>query len=313
MTGYLIRRLLQLIPVVLVVSLLLFLLLRLMPGDPTVDILGQDASAADRAALRADLGLNAPLWRQFIDWIGGIVHGDLGVSWLTGEKISAVLGDRLAATAELGVIALAFALFIGIPAGVLAAAKRRKPTDTALNSAGLVALSAPHFYLAALLILVFALWLKVLPPSGFVPLAQDPVENLRHMVLPAVTIGSTIAAVTMRQTRAALLAVFNEDYIRTAEASGLSRRRIVGVYALRNAIVPVVTVVALQIGALMSATVVTETVFTVPGMGTLIVDGIFSRDLPVVQGAVLMVVVFVLLVNLLADLIYAWLDPRITY
>ncbi|MET8038100.1 ABC transporter permease [Streptomyces sp. NPDC005345] len=313
MTGYLIRRLLQLIPVVLVVSLLLFLLLRLMPGDPTVDILGQDASAADRAALRADLGLNAPLWRQFIDWIGGIVHGDLGVSWLTGEKISAVLGDRLAATAELGVIALAFALFIGIPAGVLAAVKRRKPTDTALNSAGLVALSAPHFYLAALLILVFALWLKVLPPSGFVPLAQDPVENLRHMVLPAVTIGSTIAAVTMRQTRAALLAVFNEDYIRTAEASGLSRRRIVGVYALRNAIVPVVTVVALQIGALMSATVVTETVFTVPGMGTLIVDGIFSRDLPVVQGAVLMVVVFVLLVNLLADLIYAWLDPRITY
>ncbi|MFF0190952.1 ABC transporter permease [Streptomyces sp. NPDC005244] len=313
MTGYLIRRLLQLIPVVLVVSLVLFLLLRLMPGDPTVDILGQDASAADRAALRADLGLNAPMWRQFTDWIGGIVHGDLGVSWLTGEKISAVLGDRLAATAELGVIALAFALLIGIPAGVLAAVKRRKPTDTALNSAGLVALSAPHFYLAALLILVFALWLKVLPPSGFVPLAQDPVENLRHMVLPAVTIGSTIAAVTMRQTRAALLAVFNEDYIRTAEASGLSRRRIVGVYALRNAIVPVVTVVALQIGALMSATVVTETVFTVPGMGTLIVDGIFSRDLPVVQGAVLMVVVFVLLVNLLADLIYAWLDPRITY
>ncbi|MET7988624.1 MULTISPECIES: ABC transporter permease [unclassified Streptomyces] len=313
MTGYLIRRLLQLIPVVLVVSLVLFLLLRLMPGDPTVDILGQDASAADRAALRADLGLNAPMWRQFTDWIGGIVHGDLGVSWLTGEKISAVLGDRLAATAELGVIALAFALFIGIPAGVLAAVKRRKPTDTALNSAGLLALSAPHFYLAALLILVFALWLKVLPPSGFVPLAQDPVENLRHMVLPAVTIGSTIAAVTMRQTRAALLTVFNEDYIRTAEASGLSRRRIVGVYALRNAIVPVVTVVALQIGALMSATVVTETVFTVPGMGTLIVDGIFSRDLPVVQGAVLMVVVFVLLVNLLADLIYAWLDPRITY
>ncbi|MFE9812766.1 ABC transporter permease [Streptomyces sp. NPDC005227] len=313
MTGYLIRRLLQLIPVVLVVSLVLFLLLRLMPGDPTVDILGQDASAGDRAALRADLGLNAPVWRQFTDWIGGVVHGDLGVSWLTGEKISAVLGDRLAATAELGVIALAFALFIGIPAGVLAAVKRRKPTDTALNSAGLVALSAPHFYLAALLILVFALWLKVLPPSGFVPLVQDPVENLRHMVLPAVTIGSTIAAVTMRQTRAALLAVFNEDYIRTAEASGLSRSRIVGVYALRNAIVPVVTVVALQIGALMSATVVTETVFTVPGMGTLIVDGIFSRDLPVVQGAVLMVVVFVLLVNLLADLIYAWLDPRITY
>ncbi|MEU0163239.1 ABC transporter permease [Streptomyces sp. NPDC006261] len=313
MTGYLIRRLLQLIPVVLVVSLVLFLLLRLMPGDPTVDILGQEASTADRAALRAELGLDAPMWQQFTDWIGGILRGDLGASWLTGEKIGAVLGDRFAATAELGLIALAFALFIGIPAGVLAAVKRRRPTDTALNSVGLVALSAPHFYLAALLILVFALWLKVLPPSGYVPFTEDPLENLRHMALPAVTIGSTIAAVTMRQTRAALLAAFNEDYIRTAEAGGLSRRRIVGVYALRNAIVPVVTVVALQIGALMSATVVTETVFTVPGMGTLIVNGIFSRDLPVVQGAVLMVVVFVLLVNLLADLVYAWLDPRITY
>ncbi|MGW6214713.1 ABC transporter permease [Streptomyces sp. NPDC055109] len=313
MTGYLIRRLLQLIPVVLIVSMVLFVLLRLMPGDPTVDILGQDATAADRASLRTDLGLNAPLWRQFTDWISGLAHGNLGTSWLTEEKISSILGERLAATVELGVIALLFALLIGIPAGVLAAVKRRKTTDNALNSVGLLALSAPHFYVAALLILVFGLWLKVLPPSGYVPFSDDPVENLRHMVLPAITIGSTIAAVTMRQTRAALLAAFNEDYIRTAEASGLSRRRIVGVYALRNAIVPVVTVVALQIGALMSATVVTETVFTVPGMGTLIVNGIFSRDLPVVQGAVLMVVIFVLLVNLLADLIYAWLDPRITY
>lgn len=313
MTGYLIRRLLQLVPVVLVVSLVLFLLLRLMPGDPTLDILGQEASAEDRAVLRADLGLDAPLWRQFTDWISGIVRGDLGTSWLTGEAIGTVLGERLAATVELGIVALLFALLIGIPAGVLAAVKRRTPTDTALNSVGLLALSAPHFYLAALLILVFGLWFELLPPSGYVPFTVDPAENIRHMLLPAVTIGSTIAAVTMRQTRAALLAAFNEDYIRTAEASGLSRRRIVGVYALRNAIVPVVTVVALQIGALMSATVVTETVFTIPGMGTLIVNGIFSRDLPVVQGAVLMVVVFVLLVNLLADLIYAWLDPRITY
>ncbi|MHC3393242.1 ABC transporter permease [Streptomyces lavendulocolor] len=313
MTGYLLRRILQLIPVVLVVSMVLFLLLRLMPGDPTLDILGQEAGAADRAALRAELGLDAPLWRQFTDWIAGLVRGDLGTSWLTSEAISTILGERLAATAELGIIALIFALFLGIPAGVIAAVKRRKPTDTVLNSVGLVALSAPHFYVAALLILVFGLWLKVLPPSGYVPFTEDPVENLRHMALPAVTIGSTIAAVTMRQTRAALLAAFNEDYIRTAEASGLSRRRIVGVYALRNAIVPVVTVVALQIGALMSATVVTETVFTIPGMGTLIVNGIFSRDLPVVQGAVLVVVVFVLVVNLLADLIYAWLDPRITY
>ncbi|MBP2586197.1 peptide/nickel transport system permease protein [Streptomyces sp. PvR006] len=313
MTGYLVRRLFQLIPVALVVSLVLFMLLRLMPGDPTLAILGQEATEQDRAVLREDLGLDAPLWQQFTQWLGDLVRGDLGSSWLTDERVGTVISDRFAATVELGVIALVFAVLVGIPAGLLAAVRRRTRTDTALNSVGLVALSAPHFYLAALLILVFALWLKVLPPSGYVPFAEDPVENLRRMVLPAVTIGSTIAAVTMRQTRAALLAAFNEDYIRTAEASGLSRGRIVVVYALRNAIVPVVTVIALQIGALMSATVVTETVFTVPGMGTLIVNGIFSRDLPVVQGAVLMVVVLVLLVNLLADLVYAWLDPRITY
>ncbi|WP_435972304.1 ABC transporter permease [Streptomyces sp. Qhu_M48] len=313
MTGYLVRRLFQLIPVALVVSMVLFMLLRLMPGDPTLAILGQEATEQDRAVLREDLGLDAPLWEQFTQWLGDLVRGDLGSSWLTDEKVGTVISERFAATVELGVIALVFAVLVGIPAGILAAVRRRTRTDTALNSVGLLALSAPHFYLAALLILVFALWLKVLPPSGYVPFTEDPVENLRRMVLPAVTIGSTIAAVTMRQTRAALLAAFNEDYIRTAEASGLSRGRIVGVYALRNAIVPVVTVIALQIGALMSATVVTETVFTVPGMGTLIVNGIFSRDLPVVQGAVLMVVVLVLLVNLLADLVYAWLDPRITY
>ncbi|MFI7287877.1 ABC transporter permease [Streptomyces anulatus] len=313
MTGYLVRRLLQLIPVVLVVSLVLFMLLRLMPGDPTLAILGQEATEQDRAVLREDLGLDVPVWQQFTQWLGDLARGDLGTSWLTDEKVGMVISDRFAATLELGVIALAFAVLIGIPAGILAAVRRRTRTDTVLNSGGLLALSTPHFYLAALLILVFALWLKVLPPSGYVPFTEDPVENLRRMVLPAVTIGSTIAAVTMRQTRAALLNAFNEDYIRTAEASGLSRGRIVGVYALRNAIVPVVTVIALQIGALMSATVVTETVFTVPGMGTLIVNGIFSRDLPVVQGAVLMVVVLVLLVNLLADLVYAWLDPRITY
>ncbi|MET7438716.1 ABC transporter permease [Streptomyces sp. NPDC005496] len=313
MTGYLLRRLMQLVPVVIIVSMVLFILLRLMPGDPTSEILGQEASAEDRAALRSDLGLDAPVARQFIDWFTGLFRGDLGRSWLTDESVGTMISERLAATVELGIIALLLAVVLGIPAGVIAAVRKRTKTDAALNSASVLALSAPHFYLAAILILVFGLWLKILPPSGYVPFSDSPGANLEHMVLPALTIGLSMVAVTMRQTRAALLATFNEDYIRTAEATGLSRRRIVTVYALRNAIVPVVTVLALQIGALMSATVVTETVFTVPGMGTLIVNGIFSRDLPVVQGAVLMVVVFVLLVNLFADIVYAWLDPRITY
>ncbi|GAA3767327.1 ABC transporter permease [Micromonospora maritima] len=313
MIGYLVRRIAQLIPVLFIVSVVLFLLLRLLPGDPTAEILGQEASAADRAALRADLGLDAPLWQQFLDWIGGVLTGDLGRSWLTDEPVASVIVDRLPATVELGLIALLLAVAIGIPAGVLAAVRRRTATDSALTGLGVLALSTPHFYLAALLIGVFAIWLRLVPPSGYVAFTEDPVGNLVRMVLPAVTVGSTVVAVVLRQTRGSLLAALGEDYIRTAEATGLRRRRIVTVYALRNAMVPVVTVTALQIGALMSATVVTETIFTLPGMGTLIVNGIFSRDLPVVQGAVLVVVTFVLLVNLVTDLVYAWLDPRITY
>ncbi|MFI7211529.1 ABC transporter permease [Micromonospora maritima] len=313
MIGYLVRRIAQLIPVLFIVSVVLFLLLRLLPGDPTAEILGQEASAADRAALRADLGLDAPLWQQFLDWIGGVLTGDLGRSWLTDEPVASVIVDRLPATVELGLIALLLAVAIGIPAGVLAAVRRRTATDSALTGLGVLALSTPHFYLAALLIGVFAIWLRLVPPSGYVAFTEDPVGNLVRMVLPAVTVGSTVVAVVLRQTRGSLLAALGEDYIRTAEATGLRRGRIVTVYALRNAMVPVVTVTALQIGALMSATVVTETIFTLPGMGTLIVNGIFSRDLPVVQGAVLVVVTFVLLVNLVTDLVYAWLDPRITY
>ncbi|WP_410808947.1 ABC transporter permease [Micromonospora sp. 067-2] len=313
MIGYLVRRVAQLVPVLFLVSVVLFVLLRLLPGDPTTEILGQEASAADRAALRVDLGLDAPLWQQFLDWIGGALTGDLGRSWLTDEPVAAVIVDRLPATVELGLIALLLAVLIGIPAGVLAAIRRRTATDSALTGLGVLALSTPHFYLAALLIGVFAIWLRLVPASGYVAFSEDPGGNLVRMVLPAITVGSTVVAVVLRQTRGSLLAALGEDYIRTAEATGLRRGRIVAVYALRNAMVPVVTVTALQIGALMSATVVTETIFTLPGMGTLIVNGIFSRDLPVVQGAVLVVVTFVLLVNLVTDLVYAWLDPRITY
>ncbi|WP_103340795.1 ABC transporter permease [Amycolatopsis sp. CA-126428] len=313
MTAYLIRRLAQLVPVLLVVSMVLFALLRLLPGDPTAAILGQDASAADRAALRADLGLDAPVWKQYFDWITGAFTGNLGRSWLTGEDVASVIADRLPATVELGIIALVLTIVVGLPAGILAAVRNRTKTDAAMTTASVFALSTPHFYLATLLILVFGLWLRVLPASGYVPFTDDPLGNLQHMVLPAITVGATIIAVVLRQTRGSLLAALGEDYVRTARATGLATRRVVTVYALRNAVVPVVTVTALQIGALMSATVVTETIFTLPGMGTLVVNSIFSRDLPVVQGSVLVVVVFVLLVNLVADLLYAWLDPRITY
>jgi peptide/nickel transport system permease protein len=310
---YVLRRCLQLIPVLFVVSLALFVLLRLLPGDPSTTILGQEATEEQRAALRADLGLDHPLWRQYVDWITGVLRGDLGESWLTGLPVSEAILDGLPVTAELGITSLLLATLIGIPAGILAAVRARRATDSAITGTAMLLLSIPHFYLATLLVLLFAVTLRWLPASGFVPFTEDPAGNIEYLILPAVTVGSTIVAVAMRQTRGSLLATLGEDYIRTAEATGLVRRRIVLVHALRNALAPVTTVIALQVGALMSATVITETIFTLPGMGTLIVNAIFSRDMPIVQGAVLVVVAFVLAVNLLTDLIYAWLDPRIAY
>ncbi len=313
MLTYVLRRCLQLIPVLFVVSLALFVLLRLLPGDPSTSILGQEATEEQRAALRADLGLDHPLWRQYVDWITGVLRGDLGESWLTGLPVSEAILDGLPVTAELGITSLLLATLIGIPAGILAAVRARRATDSAITGTAMLLLSIPHFYLATLLVLLFAVTLRWLPASGFVPFTEDPAGNIEYLILPAVTVGSTIVAVAMRQTRGSLLATLGEDYIRTAEATGLVRRRIVLVHALRNALAPVTTVIALQVGALMSATVITETIFTLPGMGTLIVNAIFSRDMPIVQGAVLVVVAFVLAVNLLTDLIYAWLDPRIAY
>ncbi|MEU7905820.1 ABC transporter permease [Actinoplanes sp. NPDC049118] len=313
MLTYVLRRMLQLIPVLLVVSIALFVLLRMLPGDPTTAILGQEATEAQRAVLRGELGLDQPLWQQYTDWIAGIFRGDLGQSWLTREPVGTAIADRLPVTAELGLISLLLATLIGIPAGILAAVRSRRATDSTISGTAMVLLSVPHFYLATLLVLVFAVTLRWLPASGFVAFTEDPMGNLEYLVLPAITVGSTIVAVAMRQTRGSLLATLGEDYIRTAEATGLTRRRIVLVHALRNALAPVATVVALQVGALMSATVITETIFALPGMGTLIVNAIFSRDMPIVQGAVLVVVAFVLAVNLLTDLVYAWLDPRIAY
>ncbi|WP_150461092.1 ABC transporter permease [Nesterenkonia ebinurensis] len=313
MTGFILRRVVQLVIVLAIVSVALFLLLRLLPGDPTTTILGTEATHEQREILRAELGLDQPLIVQFGQWILSVFNGDLGESWITGEPVSAVMSDRLPVTVQLGVMSLLGALLIGVPAGVLAAVRRRSTLDTALTGAGVFFLAIPNFFLGPLLVLLFALSLGWAPPSGFVNFTDDPIANLIHMVLPAVTVGSMVVAVVMRQARGAMLDSLGGDYIRTAKATGLSRGRVVMVYALRNALLPVITVTGLQVGALLSGTIVTETIFTLPGMGSLIVNSIFSRDLPVVQGAVLLIVVAVLLINLVTDLIYAWLDPRIVY
>lgn len=313
MTTYVVRRVAQLVPVLLVVSLALFLLLRVLPGDPTTAVLGEEATDEQRAALRAELGLDRPLVEQYLDYVLDLLRGDLGTSYLTGEPVGEIVLDRLATTAELGLLGMGFAVLVGLPLGVLAALRRRGRLDGLVNGLAITALATPNFAVAAVLILVLAVQLGVAPASGFVPFTQDPVANLQYMALPTITVGLSIAAVAFRQSRSALIGSLGEEFVRTARSVGLAERRVVLGYALRHALIPVVTVLSLQLGALVSASVVTETIFALPGMGSLVVRSIFARDLPVVQGAVLVVVVLVLLINLLTDLVYARLDPRIVY
>lgn len=313
MTTYILRRLGQLVPVLVVVSVALFILLRVLPGDPTNSILGEEATEEQRAALRAELGLDQPLVTQYLTYAGQVVRGDLGQSYISGQPVIEVLADRLPVTVQLGLLGLTAAVLLGIPAGVLAARRRGGRLDSALNAIGVTALAVPNFYLAALLILLFAVQLRLLPASGYVPFGEAPLRNLRFMVLPTMTVALSMAAVAMRQTRESMISAMGEEFVRTARSVGLVERQVVMRYALRFAMVPVVTVMSLQLGAVISASVITETIYTLPGMGSLIVSAIFSRDLPIVQGAVLLVVGFVLVINLMTDLIYAWLDPRITY
>jgi peptide/nickel transport system permease protein len=312
-STYVVRRVAQLVPVLLVVSLALFLLLRVLPGDPTTAVLGEEATEEQRAALRAEFGLDRPLVEQYLAYAADLLRGDLGESWTTGEPVGEIVLDRLATTAELGLLGMAFAVLVGLPLGVLAALRRRGRLDGAVNALAVTALATPNFAVAAVLILVFAVQLGWAPASGFVPFTRDPVANLQYMVLPTLTVGLSIAAVAFRQSRSAMIGSLGEEFVRTARSVGLAERRIVLSYALRHALIPVVTVLSLQLGALVSASVVTETIFALPGMGSLVVRSIFARDLPVVQGAVLVVVVLVLLINLLTDLVYARLDPRIVY
>lgn len=313
MTTYVIRRLTQLVPVLIVVSIALFVLLRVLPGDPTNTILGDEATAEQRAALRAELGLDQPLTGQYLTYAGQVLRSDFGESYISGQPVTEVLRDRLPVTVQLGVTGTVTAILIGLPTGVLAARRRGGRLDSGLNLFAIAALAVPNFYLAALLILLFAVQLRVLPASGYLPFTTAPVENLRFMLLPTLTVALSMAAVAMRQTRESMISSMDEDFIRTGRSVGLAERRLVMVYGLRHAVAPVVTVMSLQLGAVISASVITETIFTLPGLGSLIVNSIFSRDLPVVQGAVLLVVGFILLINLLTDLIYAWLDPRIVY
>jgi len=305
------RRLLATIPLLFLVSLVVFALVHALPGDPAVLFLGEEADPETLARFRVRLGLDRPLVAQYAAWLGRALRGDLGRSLRTNQPVAEAILERLPVTLELLVAALSVSLAIAIPMGIVSAVKRNSGVDLVTTVFALVGFAMPGFWLGIILIYVFALLLRWLPPSGWVPLPASVPQNLLSLVLPAFTLGTALAALVTRQLRSGMLEVLRQDYVRTAQAKGLSERQVVGKHALKNALISVVTVVGLQLGGLLGNTIITETLFALPGVGRLMIDSIFSRDFFVVQGVILFLAVGYVLSNLLVDVLYSYLDPRI--
>jgi peptide/nickel transport system permease protein len=311
MFAYLLRRIAIVIPTLVFVSMIIFGLQQLLPGDPALAMAGEDRDPQVIAFLRAKYHLDQPLPVRYGLWVGAVVHGDLGESIRINRPVLDLVLEKLPVTAELAGLAMCFALLIGIPAGVLSAVKNGSVWDYAANVFALWGLSTPNFWLGFLMILLFSVQLGWLPASGYVSPFEDLRQNLGAMIMPAFVLGNAIAAIMMRHTRAAMLAVMGMDYIRTARAKGLAERIVVIKHGLRNALVPVVTLGALEFGQLLSGAVLTEQVFTIPGFGKLIVDAVFNRDYAVVQGVVLCTATAYIVLNLFADITYFLVNPRL--
>jgi peptide/nickel transport system permease protein len=313
MWSYIARRVFFMIPVALLVAFATFMLIHLIPGDPASVLLGEEATPALVAALDKQLGLDKPLGVQFGLWLWQAIHGNLGQSIQLGQPVLQAILQRLPVTAELGIASLLFSLILAVPLGVTAATHRNGRADWIVNVASLFGIAVPGFVLGLVLILVFAVFIRVFPPGGYVPLTEDPLGNLRDLVLPMITLGTGAVAVNLRQIRASMLEVLHQDYVRTAWAKGLRRGRVYYVHALRNALMPLLTIVGLQVGAILAGAVVVETIFLWPGIGLLAVQSILSKDFPTVQGVVLLAALSYMVVNLLVDIGYGILDPRISY
>ncbi|TQF77635.1 ABC transporter permease [Elioraea sp. Yellowstone] len=314
MGGFLLRRVGQIIPTLLFVSILIFGLQQLMPGDPALILAGEERGDPQvLAQIRAELNLDRPIHEQYVLWLGNVLQGDLGFSWRIREPVGKVIIEKLPVTVQLGLMAFAIACLIGIPAGIVSAVRKDRPADWIANGIALAGISTPNFWLGIMMILLFSVKLGWLPPSGYVPLAEDWRQSLATTIMPAFVLGTGIAAVLMRHTRSAMVQAMAQDYVRTARAKGLAERVIVAKHALRNALVPVVTLGALELGTLLSGAVLTEQVFTIPGFGKLIVDAVFNRDYPVVQGVVLVVAVIYVGLNLAADVLYVLINPRLRH
>jgi peptide/nickel transport system permease protein len=311
MLIFIVRRLLSAIPTLILVSLFVFTLQKLLPGDPVLAMAGEERDPAVMAYLREKYRLNDPAPLQYLHWVGNVLQGDFGTSLRTEQPVTTLLASKLPVTLELAVLALLIALLIGIPTGVISAVRKGTAVDYGANVFALSGISIPHFWLGILLIMIFAVKLQWLPASGFVPLAENLGQNLKTLIQPAFVLGAGLSGVLMRHTRSAMLEVLRADYVRTARAKGLFPRTVILKHALRNALMPIVTLTTLLFGELLGGAVLTEQVFSIPGFGKMIVDAVFNRDYAVVQGVVLCVAIGFLLLNLLADVLYRLINPRL--
>jgi peptide/nickel transport system permease protein len=310
------RRCLQIPFVVLLVTLALFFVMHMLPGDPIYAAIGESEASLDPVAMqqmREDLGLNDPLPVQYGHWLGDLARGDLGRSFKDRASVGDNITGRIPITAQLGLMALLVAVCVGVPAGTIAAVKRNSPLDYCVTIVAMFGIAVPSFWFAMLLIWLFVVTLGWLPASGFVGIWEDPWPAIQHMLLPVAALGLTLAGSIMRYTRSSVLDVLNQDYVRTARSKGLNERTVIVRHALRNSLLPVVTVVGLQLGYLLGGSIIIENMFAIPGLGRLALDAINGRDYPTLQGVVLLFTVLVLVVNLLTDMSYAVLDPRIRY
>ncbi|MCA3271946.1 MAG: ABC transporter permease [Roseomonas sp.] len=312
MWVWLLKRIGQVLPTLFILSILIFGLQQLMPGDPALILAGEERGDPQvLAQIRAELRLDRPIYEQYLYWIGNVLTGDFGFSWRIRMPVSQLILDKLPVTAQLAAMSFIIAVLIGVPAGIISAVKRDRPADWVANGVALFGISTPNFWLGIMMILFFSVELGWLPPSGYVPLTEDFWQSIATTIMPAFVLGTGVASVLMRHTRAAMLTALSQDYVRTARAKGLRERVVVWKHALRNALIPVVTLGAIEFGRLLAGAVLTEQVFTIPGFGKLIVDAVFNRDYPVVQGVVLATALIFVLLSLLADLLYMAINPRL--
>lgn len=311
MTRHLLGRIAQSLVTLVLASIVVFVGVRALPGDPALAAAGEEATPETVAAVRAQLGLDQPVWMQYAKFVGRLLHGDLGTSIRTGTPVTSLIGTTLPVTMWLAMYALLIAVVVGVALGVIAAIRRGRWPELVVNVVSLVGLSVPSFWLGLLAILYLAVELSWFPASGYVPVTENPARAVHHLTLPAVILGITLASVVMRQTRASMIGNLSADYVRTARAKGASAAAVVLRFALRNSFVVVVTLIGLQLGGMVAGVAVTERIFGLPGFGKLTLDSVSSRDYPVIQGVVLVVTLAYILINIAVDLAYSALDPRI--